>query len=123
VLTKSANSALTATAQKFAQHRNGRGNQGFIISFLGRPSLTQGLRKVPMPIRRYIASHSAFEPDEIAAMSRALDETCTALHVNGHAKDRETIAARIIDLARDGLIDPVALRERVVAEAKAMSVA
>ena len=73
-----------------------------------------------MPIRTYLDDHSAFQPDEIDAMSRALEEACKALHINGQAKDRETIAARIIDLARDGVIGVAALRDRVVAETKAM---
>jgi hypothetical protein len=58
-----------------------------------------------MPIRSYLDDHSAFEPDEIDAMSRALEDTCKALHINGQAHDREPIAARIIDLARNGIID------------------
>jgi len=70
-----------------------------------------------MPIRSYLDDHSAFEPDEIDVMSRALEETCTALQINGRAKDRETIAARIVDLARNGVVDAAALRDRVLAEA------
>lgn len=73
-----------------------------------------------MPIRSYVNDHSAFEPDEIDAMSRALEETCKALHVDGQVKDRETIAARIIDLARSGVVDAKALSERVLAETKAL---
>jgi len=67
-----------------------------------------------MPIRSYLDDHSAFHPDEIDAMSRALEETCKALHINGQARDRETIAARIIDLARNGVIDAKVLSDRVV---------
>jgi hypothetical protein len=37
--------------------------------------------------------------------------------VVGDEKGREIIATRIIDLARSGLIDPTALRDRVIAEA------
>ena len=71
-----------------------------------------------MPIRPYLGDQSAFDPEAIAAMSKALEETCAALRVDGH--DREIIAARIIDLARNGVIDATALGNRVVAEAKAM---
>ena len=47
------------------------------------------------------------------------EETCIALQVYaGDEKGRETIAARIIDLARNGLIDPTALRDRVIAESR-----
>ena len=73
-----------------------------------------------MPIRTYLTDQSAFDPQAITAMSKALEETCAALQVNGQTKDREIIAARIIDLARNGVIDATALRDRVVAEAKAM---
>ena len=73
-----------------------------------------------MPIRSYLDDHSAFEPEAIEAMSTALEETCIALQVEGQTKDREIIAARIIELARNGIIDSTALRDRVVGEVKAM---
>ena len=73
-----------------------------------------------MPIRRYLYDHSAFEPEAIEAMSKALEETCKALHIDGEMKDRQVIAARIIDLARNGVVDAKALSDRVVAETKAM---
>lgn len=73
-----------------------------------------------MPIRRYLEDNAAFEPDAIEAMSEALERACAALHVNGQLRDREVIAARIIDLARNGVIDAKALSERVVAETKAL---
>ena len=73
-----------------------------------------------MPIRKYLEDHAAFEPDAIKLMSEALEQTCIALRVNGDARNREMIAARIIDLARNGVIDAKALRERVIAEAKAL---
>jgi hypothetical protein len=71
-----------------------------------------------MPIRTYLEDHSAFQPGEIDAMSRALEEVCKTLNINGDARHRETIAARIIDLARSGVRDAKALSERVLAEAK-----
>jgi hypothetical protein len=73
-----------------------------------------------MPIRQYLEDRAAFDPDAIDAMSAALEQTCAALHVNGHARDREVIAARIIDLARNGVLDAKALSTRVVAETKAL---
>ena len=73
-----------------------------------------------MPIRRDIRNSAAFEPDAIEAMSEALEKTCEVLHINGQVHDREVIATRILDLARNGVIDAKALRDRVVAEAKAM---
>ena len=53
-------------------------------------------------------------------MSRALEEACKALHIAGQISDREVVATRIIDLARNGVIDSEALSERVIAEVKAM---
>ena len=73
-----------------------------------------------MPIRRYLEDHASFEPEAIKTMSQALEEACTALHINGEIKDREVVATRIIDLARNGVIDAKALSERVIAEVKAM---
>jgi hypothetical protein len=52
-------------------------------------------------------------------MSKAFEEACIALQVYaGDEKGREIIAARIIDLARGGLTDPTALRDRVIAESR-----
>ena len=45
-----------------------------------------------MPIITYLDDHAAFEPEAINAMSDALEQACTALHVNGHIRDREVIA-------------------------------
>ena len=74
-----------------------------------------------MPIRTYLGDHAAFEPEAIDAMSRALEEACKAFHINGQIQDREVIARRIIDLARNGILDARLLSERVVAEAKALA--
>ncbi len=73
-----------------------------------------------MPIRQYLRDQSAFGPDAIKVMSDALERACLALNVNGHLRDREVIAARIIDLARNGATDAQALSERVVAETKTL---
>jgi hypothetical protein len=73
-----------------------------------------------MPIRKYLEDHAAFEPDAIKAMSDALERACHALNINGHLRDREIIAARIIDLARHGVIDAKALSDRVIAETRAL---
>ena len=71
-----------------------------------------------MPIRPYLADKAAFGPDTITAMSKAFEEACIALRVfAGDEKGREIVATRIIDLARNGLVDPNALRDRVVSEA------
>jgi hypothetical protein len=60
---------------------------------------------------------AAFEPPDIQAMSKALDEVCRALDINGDATAREVIAVRIIELARRGERNAVKLRERLLAEA------
>jgi hypothetical protein len=70
-----------------------------------------------MPIRKHLTDKAAFGPAAIEAMSKAFEETCIALQVSaGDEKGREIIATRIIDLARSGLIDPAALRDRVLSE-------
>jgi hypothetical protein len=74
-----------------------------------------------MPIRQYLEDHSAFDPDAIKVMSDALERACHALSVNGHLRRREVIAARIIDIARNGVTDAKALSERVVAETEALA--
>ena len=64
-------------------------------------------------------SAGAFEPNDIEAMSMAYEQVCNALHINGDAEARETIAARVIELARRGEPCPTVLRDRVLAEANA----
>jgi hypothetical protein len=72
-----------------------------------------------MPIRKHLTDKSAFGPAAIEAMSEAFKEAGIAPQVYaGDEKGREIVATRIIDLARNGLIDPTALRDRVIAEAR-----
>jgi hypothetical protein len=72
-----------------------------------------------MPIRKHLTDKTAFGPAAIEAMSKAFEEICIALQIQaGDEKGREIIATRIIDLARNGLIDPTALRDRVIAESR-----
>ena len=60
---------------------------------------------------------AAFDPNDIKAMSMALDDVCQALNlVNGNPA-REVIAERIIALARNGERSPTLLRDRVLREA------
>ena len=73
-----------------------------------------------MPLQRYLEDSAAFGPEAIEAMSKALEETCQALQINGQVKDREFIATRIVDLARLGVVDAKALSDRVIAETRAM---
>jgi len=73
-----------------------------------------------MPIRHYLEDRASFEPEAIEVMSQALETACEALHIDGEIRDREAVAARIIDLARNGVIDAKALSRRVVAEVRAL---
>ena len=43
-----------------------------------------------------------FDPADIKAMSMALDDICKSLELNGDKEARETVAVRIIELARRG---------------------
>jgi hypothetical protein len=65
-----------------------------------------------MAIRKHLTDQTAFGPAAIEAMSKAYEEACNALQVSD-GKAREIIATRIIDLARGGVIDAAALRDRV----------
>ena len=59
---------------------------------------------------------NVFDPNDIAAMSAALDDVCNMLDlVDGPA--REVMALRIIDLARAGERTAARLRDRVIREA------
>lgn len=61
-------------------------------------------------------SAGVFYPDDIESMSLAYEEVCHALRINGDAGARETIARRVIELARCGELRPKVLRDRVLAE-------
>ena len=69
-----------------------------------------------MTITPYLRD-GAFDPDDIKAMSMALDDVCKALDLNnGGTVAREVIAERIIELARRGERSPTILRDRVLQE-------
>jgi hypothetical protein len=75
-----------------------------------------------MPIRKHLDDIRAFEPEAIEAMSRAFEEACIALQIfAGDAQGRESVATRILDLARNGVIDPRALRDRVLLESRSVA--
>src|SRR5438874_13829922 len=65
----------------------------------------------------FLRNQSAFEPETVHAMSAAFDEVCRALDLNGDFRARETIAVRVIELARRGERDAIRLRDRVLREA------
>ena len=58
-----------------------------------------------------------FGPDDIKAMSIALNDVCETLDLPDRAKAvREVIAERIVELARRGERNPTILRDRVLQE-------
>ena len=74
-----------------------------------------------MPIRPYLDGDGTFDPGDIQAMSMALADVCEALKLNGNGKATETVAVRIIELARRGERSPTKLRDRVLAEANGVT--
>jgi hypothetical protein len=70
-------------------------------------------------LRRYIEDAAAFEPEAIEVMGAALCDVCDALDVRAADEHgREVIAIRIIELAKLGLHDVDALRDRILREAR-----
>lgn len=62
---------------------------------------------------------NAFEPEAIQVMHQAYTEACIALCVfEGDRRGKEAVAARVIDLVKSGVMDPKALRDRVLLEAR-----
>jgi hypothetical protein len=61
----------------------------------------------------------AFEPDDIEAMSRALDNVCKTLNLSDDAKvERETVALRIIGLAWRGERSRELQRDRILQDGR-----
>lgn len=61
---------------------------------------------------------ASFDQKDITAMSMALDDVFEALKLNEDSEAaRETLAIRIIELARRGERSPTKLRDRMLAEA------
>lgn len=58
-----------------------------------------------------------FEPNDIKAMTLALDDVCKALKIDGNITAREVIAMRIIELAKRGERSPTKLRDQLLCEA------
>jgi len=69
-----------------------------------------------VPIRPYL-KEGAFGPDVVSAMAAAFEDVRSALANSGRSDITiEMIAAKIIELARGGEIDPVVLREMTLSE-------
>ena len=72
-----------------------------------------------MPIRAHLSDAYVFGPEAVQAMSTAFELSCADLRVfAGDQRGCEIIATRIIDLARNGVIDAATLHKRVMAEAR-----
>lgn len=68
----------------------------------------------------FLKERNVFEPEATNAMSLAFDSVCHALKLSvDDRRSRETVAVRIIELARRGERDPIRLRDRVLREAGA----
>jgi hypothetical protein len=62
---------------------------------------------------------AVFEPDEVHALALAFDGICHEMDLPVTATvAREVVAMRVIDLAREGLIDPTRLKDRVLHEVR-----
>jgi hypothetical protein len=81
------------------------------------PPVDEQRRSPVVAIYPYVKEESAFDPVDVEAMSMAFDDVCAALMLNHDARARETVAARIIELARRGEHSPTKLRDRVLQEA------
>ena len=63
---------------------------------------------------------AVFEPDETHAMALAFDEICRAMQLpEASTVPRELVAMRVIELAREGMLDPTLLKARVLHEVSA----
>jgi hypothetical protein len=58
----------------------------------------------------------AFDPEDTTSMAAAFEDVCQILKVHGNRREREVLAARIIDFARDGERNRNRLRKRVLIE-------
>jgi hypothetical protein len=66
----------------------------------------------------FLSNQSAFEPEVTRAMAFAFEDICRMLGVTeADDREREVIAARIVELARRGERDARQLRDRVLHEA------
>jgi hypothetical protein len=69
-----------------------------------------------MPIRPYL-KESSFDPDQITAMSAALEEVSRVLEANPRpGLMMDVVAGKIIELARSGERDPAKLSAHALAE-------
>ncbi|MEA3132890.1 MAG: hypothetical protein QOG17_736 [Gammaproteobacteria bacterium] len=93
-------------------------NAAMVADFFSQDQVHSFVRARMGIIPSFPPPEIAFDPEAVQAMSTAFDEICAALHLPACARcEREHVAARVIELARCGLTEPRALRERVLWEA------
>lgn len=80
------------------------------------PAAIRGEMGTIVPFLR--TGEHAFDPKDVAAMATALDDVCNILNLNDDSSARETVAVRIIDLAKAGERNSTWLRDRVLHEAR-----
>jgi CRP-like cAMP-binding protein len=106
-----------------------------LFSNIARSESAEILSETSAPAKQYLAASAragrtimqakdvykpedgAFDPEITASMAAALDDVCRALKVNGNERERQVLATRITDLARNGEHNRFRLRERVLLEA------
>lgn len=64
---------------------------------------------------------AVFEPEATRALAAAFEDICKQMELRETDSDaRRIVATRVIDLAREGVLDPKVLCARVVHEARAL---
>ena len=62
---------------------------------------------------------NSFDPEAIETMHQAYRQACIALQIfAGDERGKRMIAARVVDLAKTGVIDARALRDRILFEGR-----
>ena len=70
-----------------------------------------------MTIHPYLPRANAFDPEALLTMSIAFELACADLQVfESDERGREIVGTRVINLAQQGIIDPAALHQRVLAD-------
>lgn len=65
---------------------------------------------------------TTFEPEAVEILHRAYSEVCAKLGIfAGDMRGQEAVAMRVIDLAKSGVLNVDALRDRVLAEIGAVA--
>jgi hypothetical protein len=68
-----------------------------------------------------LIGNAVFDADATHALAVAFDDICKQMKLPDTAdRARENVAMRVLDLAREGVLDPKLLHERIMAEVHAM---